>query len=145
MCDICFKWLIKEELGDELYPQVQYAFRFINSGVFVAVFHDTEHMLHFGTHESGAHSQHEPTVDRGMLTRALEKYNVVIGTLRVRQNETASALADSVLHGHGGCSVSLQCRRRSAVSAGAQVPGSADDSWPHGPQDGPCAVDSPEV
>jgi len=81
MCDICSKWLTKEELGDELYPQVQSFFGIINSGVFAAVFHNTEHVLRFGTHESGADSQYEPTVDRGMLTRALEKYDVVIGTL----------------------------------------------------------------
>jgi len=78
MCDICSKWLTKEELDDALYSQGQSFFRFINSGLFAAVFHDAEHVLCFKTHESGADSQYEHTVDRGMLTTALEKYDVVI-------------------------------------------------------------------
>ena len=53
ICDICSKWLTKE-LGDVLYPRVQAFFRFMNSGVFAAVFHNTKHVLRFGTHESGA-------------------------------------------------------------------------------------------
>ena len=81
MCDICSKWLTKEELGDVLYPQVQSSFEFLNSGVFVAVFHDVDYGLRFGTHDSSADSQSEPTVDRGMLSGALERYNEVIGAV----------------------------------------------------------------
>ncbi len=93
MCDICSKWLTKEELGDVLYPQVQSFFELLNSGVFAAVFHDVDHAVRFGSHDSGADSQYEPTVDRGMLSRAMDKYNDVIGTVRAQQKATASALA----------------------------------------------------
>ena len=61
--------------------------------MFAAMFHDVDHTVRFGSHDSGANSQYEPTVDRGMLSRALNKYNDVIGSVRAQQKTTASALA----------------------------------------------------
>ena len=144
MCDICSKWL-----GDVLYPQVQSFFWFINFGIFAAMFHDVDHGLRFGTHDSNADSQYEPTVDHGMLSRALEKYDAAMGSLRAQQRVTASTLAplqaqyltDTRAAASRSNAVDAQVRE----SAGAQVLGTAKGSWPHGPQNGSCAASSSEV